>query len=347
MERGFAKVAAYRPAGRADGVPRAGWDEDALTMSVAAIELLAESSAEVAVPGRILLVGPFPSTAEANLARFFGSAIPIERSGTGSVGLTAALRTARDAPSAAGTTLLLAADVAADSPDTRSGVGPTGPDGAIAAWSASVAGIDVPPPIDPGNAHGATALFFEWHRARGREPPERWVGGWEVPPSSSAASAGASRPRPTIPPGGPVSQGAYVPMPRYEENLPSRWRFAAEKCSACGALTFPERRRCRVCGRSEGLVRTYLPRDGGLVVATTTIGPGGQPTEFDEQVLGGGPYEVILVELVPEVRVTLQLTDATPGSVRIGDRVRTSLRRLYPMEGEWRYGRKATRGGPG
>ena len=77
------------------------------------------------------------------------------------------------------------------------------------------------------------------------------------------------------------------------------------------------------------------------MVATTVIGPGGQPTEFDPQVGALGPYEVVLAELAPGVRVTLQVTDAEPGAVRIGDRVDTRLRRLYPMEGAWRYGRKA------
>jgi uncharacterized OB-fold protein len=71
------------------------------------------------------------------------------------------------------------------------------------------------------------------------------------------------------------------------------------------------------------------------------IGPGGQPTEFDPQVAEWGSYEVLLVELAPGARATVQLTDAEPGSVRIGDRVDTRLRRVYPIEGEWRYARKA------
>lgn len=77
------------------------------------------------------------------------------------------------------------------------------------------------------------------------------------------------------------------------------------------------------------------------MVASTTVGPGGQPTEFDDQVARSGPYGVVLVELAPGARVTLQVTDARPGELGVGARVGTSLRRLYPMEGEWRYGRKA------
>jgi uncharacterized OB-fold protein len=77
------------------------------------------------------------------------------------------------------------------------------------------------------------------------------------------------------------------------------------------------------------------------VVAATVIGKGGQPTEFDPQVEALGGYGVVLAEFEPGVRLTLQVTDASPADVRIGDRVGTRLRRLYPMEGEWRYGRKA------
>jgi uncharacterized OB-fold protein len=73
----------------------------------------------------------------------------------------------------------------------------------------------------------------------------------------------------------------------------------------------------------------------------TTIGRGGQPTEFDPMVDAVGPYQVAIVELAPGSRATLQVSDAAPGALKIGDRVSTRLRRLYPMEGEWRYGRKA------
>jgi hypothetical protein len=50
---------------------------------------------------------------------------------------------------------------------------------------------------------------------------------------------------------------------------------------------------------------------------------------------------VVLAEFAPGVRLTLQVTDAGPDELRIGSRIGTRLRRLYPMEGEWRYGRKA------
>jgi uncharacterized OB-fold protein len=78
-----------------------------------------------------------------------------------------------------------------------------------------------------------------------------------------------------------------------------------------------------------------------VVVASTTIGPGGQPTEFDEQVAAFGPYDVVVVEFAAGVRATMQLAGPHRARPSIGARVSTELRRLYPMEGRWRYGRKA------
>jgi uncharacterized OB-fold protein len=115
----------------------------------------------------------------------------------------------------------------------------------------------------------------------------------------------------------------------------------AEACSACGVVSFPARGRCRACGRSDALQPLELPRSGLPVEATTVVHPGAQPTEFDLAVRELGPYEVVIARAAPTVRVTLQLADGAAGTVRIGDRVDTRLRRLFPMEGEWRYGRKA------
>jgi uncharacterized protein len=139
----------------------------------------------------------------------------------------------------------------------------------------------------------------------------------------------------------PVSQGAYVPHPRYLENLPSRWRLVGDRCSLCHALSFPASGRCRSCGRSDELREEVLPRNDLVVEAVTTISPGAQPTEFDALVDAGGGYDVAIVALESGARATVQVTDAVPGRLRIGDRVDLVLRRLYPMEGEWRYGLKA------
>jgi uncharacterized OB-fold protein len=138
-----------------------------------------------------------------------------------------------------------------------------------------------------------------------------------------------------------VSEGAYVPRATYLENLAARWRLVAESCSHCGAVTFPPRGRCRSCGRADQLRSVPLSRKGLSVATVTTIAPGAQPTEFDPQVSLLGSYSVVVADLAPGVRVTAQVTDAVAGAIVVGDRVDLELRRLYPMEGEWRYGLKA------
>lgn len=157
------------------------------------------------------------------------------------------------------------------------------------------------------------------------------------------AEGAPGRPRPgPSPPAilAQVSEGAYLPRPSYLEDLPARWRFAAARCSACGSVTFPARGRCRACGRTGTLEGVTLPRWDLEVEAVTTVHPGAQPSEFDWRMDSMGAYDVALVGLAPGVRATLQGADLPGGSFRTGDRVDSALRRLYPMEGEWRYGRK-------
>ena len=138
-----------------------------------------------------------------------------------------------------------------------------------------------------------------------------------------------------------VSEGAYVPWTTYRDQRPSRWRLAADACPACGHLTFPVRGRCQACGNETSLVRREASRRGLLVEAATVVHRGAQPTEFDRQAELVDSYEVVVAKVVEGFRVTLQVTDSSPGTIRIGDRVDAVLRRLIPMEGKWRYGLKA------
>ncbi len=135
--------------------------------------------------------------------------------------------------------------------------------------------------------------------------PTSWVGDWT---GSSLPSQPIDMARPTTAVTShlfAVSEGAYVPRPRYLENLPSRWRFVAERCRVCDTTTFPVRGRCRSCLRSDTLDRIQLPLHGGTVLASTVIAPGGQPTEFDDQVATNGPYAVVLVELAPGAHLSV------------------------------------------
>jgi uncharacterized OB-fold protein len=136
------------------------------------------------------------------------------------------------------------------------------------------------------------------------------------------------------------SEGAYVPRPRYLENLPSRWRLEADWCPGCQSLTFPIRGACARCGDSEHLERRPLSHHGWTVEAATTVRPGAQPTEFDLQVAAAGAYGVVIARAPEGPRGTFQVAGPA-ASVPLGTSIRLVIRRLYPMEGEWRYGRKA------
>lgn len=343
--RGITRAAAYRPTGLVDGQWAAGPDEDGFTMGATAVERLLDGQGDLPPIRRLLVAGDLPATADTDLVLFLGTPIPIERFGAGAMGAHAAVQAASRAAPGDDGDLVVISDLAADRAEAATPVHRSHGDAGVALWVSDSDRAESLPPAAPHSDDplGATVPLFRLFANRAAPHTADWDGDWPTAPGPDRWNGVASRPRPVAAPAGPVSQGAYVPRPRYLENIPSRWRFAAERCGACGTVTFPARGRCRQCGARDALETTHLPRDGGRVVATTTIGPGGQPTEFDEQVASTGPYEVVLVELAPGVRVTAQVTEGRPGEIAIGSSVGTRLRRLYPMEGEWRYGRKAVR----
>jgi uncharacterized OB-fold protein len=323
MAFGFESGAVYVPRFARDDRSVLAPDEDPFSMAIDALERLSAPTAGGA-PSRIALVGEFPSVVEAALPAYFGRPLALSQHGGDAEGLATALRAAAD-PTSEGPSLLLAVDR-------------TGPRGAEAVALRFGPSPVAPAPTwvgAPGSEGAADALVRALAgvgnravpRPSGPAPPTEWD------PDRVGAFVSLTPNQ--------VSEGAYVPRPRYLENLPSRWRLEADRCEACGAVTFPRRGACRRCGRKDELTAVPLPRDGARVVAATAIGKGGQPTEFDPQVDAIGGYAVVLAEFAPGVRLTLQVTDAAPGGVRIGDRIGTRLRRLYPMDGEWRYGRKA------
>ncbi len=232
----------------------------------------------------------------------------------------------------------------------------------LAFWKRAQAGMSVVPgPVaPPGFGPGRSLAAAHWIAdAAGRTDGGEWTvvarvasdetqflgfrrtGSVEILDAGTVTSTSGVRPG-RVPEDalGAVSEGAYVSQARYLENLPSRWRLIAEKCGTCGALTFPVRGRCRNCGRTDALTPEALPR-AGTVLAATLVAPGAHPTEFDPIVAAGGAYGVVLAEMVPNVRATFQVTDHAPEPLAVGTRITTTLRRLYPMEGAWRYGLKA------
>ncbi|MFZ0699416.1 MAG: OB-fold domain-containing protein [Thermoplasmata archaeon] len=314
------------------------------------------------------LVGSFPASVDPWIPELLGHPVTVVRHDDQPEGFVSAVRAA--AGEHLGAHAILAVDAPASGPDGRSGAAAigllvgSGPGIEIVLSTAvpstvrtnpSVPGVGVPRRTGPAfalrsrfgrsgdpDAHASSgeAVRFDGIEFRATGPID-WVGDWAGGPAPALPFDAARRAALGEARLFAVSEGAYVPRPRYVENLPSRWRFVAERCGHCQSLTFPARGSCRSCHRSDRIERIDLPLHGGTVLASTVVARGGQPTEFDHQVDESGPYGVVLVELAPMARVTLQVADAPPGTVRIGDRVDTRLRRLYPMEGEWRYGRKA------
>jgi uncharacterized OB-fold protein len=323
VSRGLERGGVYVPRFSLDDRPIASPDEDAFTLAAAAIET-AEDGSSGGAPSRVHLVGEFPSVGDWGMAALLGGPTEVAKHSGSVDGLRTAVDTALAEPGD-GRTWVVVAELgrATDVGALALRFGPR-PTAAQPDWSGLLLG-------GTALSSGRVALEAIAPRAVVASPVKALPPLWELERADAF-----SRLSP-----GQVSEGAYVPRARYLENLPSRWRLEADRCAACHHLTFPRRGTCRSCGRSDQLSLEALPRDGARVVATTVIRQGGQPTEFDPQVEAIGPYGVVLAEFVPGIRLTLQVTDASPGQIPIGARIGTRLRRLYPMEGEWRYGRKA------
>jgi len=318
------------------GRPLTAPDEDEFTLAVAALERL-ENRSEPTLHG----VGRFPEVFRWGLPSALGRPVTFCEHPPGRAGWKAALAEIAEATS--GLSILFGVDGPGDLLDPQ-GRG-SGYGAAAFAVESREALESLGPlldslPDDATSIEGAGAIVDALRRTRG-DQARLDLGGWDPPPASPGTADPERNRELELLARRSVSEGAYVPGARYREGAASRWRLAADRCSRCSTVTFPVRGWCRGCGATDRLTRFELPRSGGRVEAVTTIGKGGQPTEFDPLVEFGGAYDVVLVELAPGLRATLMMTDTPTGVVRVGDRVGTTLRRIYPMDGEWRYGLKA------
>ncbi|HXW66506.1 MAG TPA: zinc ribbon domain-containing protein [Thermoplasmata archaeon] len=329
-------AAAYVPRST-DGDRRVGDpDEDEFTMLATAIERLEDGIEPLGGIGPVVVVGTIAFGAADNVARFLGSPSPIECVGRGPEAFSAALEKLSSGVSAHESALLLAVD---RDPGTTGDPGDRGlSHAAIAIWLGGGGANPVATDAFRSAAPSSTGPAFAWAASTAAARVPRW-GDWRY--DGRAGTRSLPAPAASAPGGATVSQGAYVPWPRYLEATNAHWRLIAAECGACGALTFPPRGRCRACESTDPGRSVRLARDGGRVIASTRIGAGGQPTEFDEQVTAYGPYSVVLVEFAAGVRATLPVALGSGDPPAIGGTVTTRLRRRYPIDGEWRYGRKA------
>ena len=337
MPRGFVRAAAYLPRFTDGRCRLGGADEDAFTLAATALERAAHPRPQDDRTHRVRWFGPTPAPEPSALAAVLGS--PVRLSDEGREGRSVAGSLEEAASGRAPEWLVAVTCGARDLAGTPAE--PPG-EGAVALF---IDETDAARPIPhlPEASEGPTRtgpFAVLWALGPARPEPGAWVGDWGEDPTRGLKPAPRASPEPPTPPY-TVSQGAFVPTARDEESRPSRWRFLADRCRGCGVRTFPARGRCHGCGSSGPLAPEPLPLEDAEVVAVTTIAQGGQPTEFDPQVETSGPYGVVLAQLAPDIRVTMMVADAEPEGIRIGSRVDTVLRRLYPTEGVWRYGRKA------
>jgi hydroxymethylglutaryl-CoA synthase len=186
-----------------------------------------------------------------------------------------------------------------------------------------------------GSGAGANALVLE----AGDVPVEAALDG-----RADLTYAEYLRRRGEITGGEPEGGGAYVSVPSWQRTIPQRHRLVAGRCPGCGALNVPPSGACRDCTELVDYADVALPGTG-TVEAATTIAQGGAPPEFVEQQSRSGPFVSAVVALDgPDggsVSLPTQVLTGADGSVSVGDRVVTALRRIYEQEGVVRYGHKA------
>lgn len=117
--------------------------------------------------------------------------------------------------------------------------------------------------------------------------------------------------------------------------MPQRYRLEAGKCTKCNKIFFPPRLICSSCGSKE--FKTVQLSDTGKIVTFTTIRVA--PAQFATEV----PYNIAIVDLDGETKITTQVVDCKPEDMEIGKQVKFVFRKLdhEGKTGIIRYGYKA------
>ncbi|SFT03158.1 zinc ribbon domain-containing protein [Halostagnicola kamekurae] len=152
------------------------------------------------------------------------------------------------------------------------------------------------------------------------------------------------RQRGVVTTGPPSGGGAYVSVPSWRRSIAQRYRLEAGRCPNCGALSFPPEGACADCESLVDYEPVELPGEG-TIEAVTTISQGGAPPEFTEQQARSGDYAAMIVALETKsgdetASIVAMGTDATPDAFEVGERIETTIRRIYTQEGVTRYGFK-------
>lgn len=110
-------------------------------------------------------------------------------------------------------------------------------------------------------------------------------------------------------------------IPRYWRLRDQRYRLKGSICRQCGYYSFPPRQICPKCKSHD--YEYYFFRGLGNIYSYTTIFQA--PDTFSKII----PYIVAIVELEEGPKITAQITDTDPGSIRIGLPVELVIRKIY------------------
>ncbi len=112
-------------------------------------------------------------------------------------------------------------------------------------------------------------------------------------------------------------------VPRFWRESTHRYRLVGTKCTKCGSVYFPPRDICPKCRReSIGKMEDMELSGKGEIYSYTVVHEGLEPFKFQL------PYVVAIIKTDEGPFITGQVVDADPSEVKIGARVRATLRRI-------------------
>mgnify|MGYP000858011331 FL=1 len=108
----------------------------------------------------------------------------------------------------------------------------------------------------------------------------------------------------------------------WRENA-SRYNLIGSKCGVCERVYFPPRSVCPTCHRlSVGKMEQFKLKGEGEVLTFSIVHDA--PSQMEMQ----KPYVIAIVQMEEGVRITGQIIDAELDEVKIGMKVRTTLRKV-------------------
>src|SRR5512137_1193803 len=110
---------------------------------------------------------------------------------------------------------------------------------------------------------------------------------------------------------------------RFWRDNATRYNLMATRCCSCGKVTFPTKHVCPICHRrSIGKMEKFRLSGKGEVYSFTLVHDA--PAAFELQ----KPYIVAMIKMDEGVMMTAQLSDCEYPDVKIGMRVKATLRKI-------------------